>query len=99
MNTAAKIVTSVWAKRLSKSLEQQLGFEGLQEGSGLTDPHGDRFYAFLRVAGRRTKPRNDLYHFSGFRELLSHNLLACPLLAPPKIRYKRNQCASLGVLL
>jgi len=32
MNTAAKIVTSVWAKRLSKSLEQQLVLEGSQEG-------------------------------------------------------------------
>jgi len=32
MNTAAKIVTSVWAKRLSKSLEQQSVLEGLQEG-------------------------------------------------------------------
>jgi len=32
MNTAAKIVTSVWAKRLSKSLEQQSVFEGSQEG-------------------------------------------------------------------
>jgi len=29
MNTAAKIVTSVWAKRLSKSLAQQSVFEGL----------------------------------------------------------------------
>jgi len=32
MNTAAKIVTSVWAKRLSKSLEQQSVLEGSQEG-------------------------------------------------------------------
>jgi len=32
MNTAAKIVTSIWANRLSKSLEQQSVFEGLQEG-------------------------------------------------------------------
>ena len=32
MNTAAKIVTSVWAKRLSKSLEQQSVFEGSKEG-------------------------------------------------------------------
>ena len=32
MNTAAKIVTSVWAKRLSKSLEQQSVLEGPQEG-------------------------------------------------------------------
>ena len=31
MNTGAKIVTSVWAKRLSKSLEQQLVLEGSQE--------------------------------------------------------------------
>ena len=32
MNTAAKIVTSVWAKRLSKSLEQQSVLEGSKEG-------------------------------------------------------------------
>ena len=32
MNTAARIVTSVWGKRLSESLEQQSVFEGLQEG-------------------------------------------------------------------
>jgi len=32
MNTAAKIVTSVWAKRLSKSLEQQSVLEDSQEG-------------------------------------------------------------------
>ena len=32
MNTAANIVTSVWAKRLSKSLEQQSVLEGSQEG-------------------------------------------------------------------
>jgi len=32
MNTAAKIATSVWAKRLSKSLEQQSGLEGSQKG-------------------------------------------------------------------
>ena len=32
MNTAAKIVMSVWAKRLSKSLEQQSGLQGPQEG-------------------------------------------------------------------
>jgi len=32
MNTATKPVTSVWAKRLSKSLQQQSGFEGSQEG-------------------------------------------------------------------
>ena len=31
MNTATKIVTSVWAKRLSKSLEQQSVFEGSQD--------------------------------------------------------------------
>jgi len=32
MNTASKIVTSVWFKRLSKSLEQQSVLEGSQEG-------------------------------------------------------------------
>jgi len=32
MNTAAQIVTSVWAKRLSKRLEQQSVLEGSQEG-------------------------------------------------------------------
>ena len=32
MNTAAKIVTSVWAKRLSKRIEQQSVFGGSQEG-------------------------------------------------------------------
>ena len=32
MNTAAQIVTSVWAKRLSKPLEQQSVLEGSQEG-------------------------------------------------------------------
>jgi len=32
MNTAGKIVTSVWAKRLSRSLGQQSFFEGSQEG-------------------------------------------------------------------
>ena len=32
MNTAAKIVTSVWGKRLSKSLKQQWGFKGSQKG-------------------------------------------------------------------
>ena len=32
MNTAAKISTSVWAKRLSKSVEQHLVLESSQEG-------------------------------------------------------------------
>jgi len=32
MNTAAKIVTSVWANWLSKILEQVSGFQGSQEG-------------------------------------------------------------------
>jgi len=39
MNTASKIVTSVWAKRLSKRLEAH------RRVFGLTDPHGDRFHA------------------------------------------------------
>jgi len=42
MNTAVKIVMSVWAKRPSKRLEKQLVLEGSQEASSLTHPRSDR---------------------------------------------------------
>ena len=45
MNTAAKIVTNIQAKRLSKRLEKQS--VARRRVSGPTDPHGDRFHALL----------------------------------------------------
>jgi len=71
MNTAAKIVTSVWAKRLSESLQQQSVSEGSREGF-----RPDKIYTatdftlYQRVAGRRTKSRHNMCHLRGFREPL-----------------------------
>jgi len=45
MNIAAKIVTSVWAKRLSNSLRNGRFLKARRRVSSLTNPHSDRFHA------------------------------------------------------